>query len=149
AGPYVINLVRIPGEQQVMLKVTVAEINRSAARSIGLNFNITSGGNSFGQRTGNIAGTVAGLGFGGAGAAGNQVFNSINQQANNLPMVINNGRAVLAINALKNLNYARTLAEPTLTTLDGHPAYFQAGGSFPVPILTGATQLGLQGVNFV
>src|SRR5262249_41766639 len=51
--------------------------------------------------------------------------------------------------ALKNLNYARTLAEPTLATLDGQPATFRAGGSFPVPIITGATNVGLQGVNFV
>src|SRR5262249_526588 len=31
----IINMLRIPGEQQVMLKVTVAEVSRSAARSIG------------------------------------------------------------------------------------------------------------------
>src|SRR5262249_27616049 len=37
----VINMLRIPGEQQVMLKVIVAEVSRSAARSIGLDFSIT------------------------------------------------------------------------------------------------------------
>ena len=56
-GPNVINLMRIPGEQQVMLKVVVAEINRSAARSIGVNFNITNnhGVTVFGQNTGNLS----------------------------------------------------------------------------------------------
>ena len=34
----IINQMKVVGEQQVMLKVTVAEVNRSAARSIGLNF---------------------------------------------------------------------------------------------------------------
>ncbi len=40
-GTDVINRLVIPGEQQVMLKVVVAEVNRAAARSAGLNFNIT------------------------------------------------------------------------------------------------------------
>ena len=36
----IVNLLQIPGEQQVMLRVTVAEVNRTALRSIGLNFRI-------------------------------------------------------------------------------------------------------------
>ena len=59
----IVNLLRIPGEQQVMLKVTVAEISRSAARSIGLNFSITnhSGIQVFAQNTGSLATTISGL----------------------------------------------------------------------------------------
>ena len=59
-GRDVINLVRIPGEQQVMLRVTVAEVNRTAARTIGINFNLinTKGVTVFGQQTGGI--TVSG-----------------------------------------------------------------------------------------
>ncbi len=30
----IVNLMRVPGEQQVMLRVTVAEVNRNAARNI-------------------------------------------------------------------------------------------------------------------
>ncbi len=33
----IIDLIRVPGEQQVMLKVRIAEISRSAARELGLN----------------------------------------------------------------------------------------------------------------
>lgn len=129
-GPNVINLIRIPGEQQVMLKVTVAEVNRTAARSIGLNFSLTNsqGTTYFQQLTGSI------------GAGGG---------VNNLPVIISNGQAVAAINALRVLNFARTLAEPSLTTLNGRTANFQAGGQFPVPIVTGFTNAGLQGVSFV
>ena len=60
AGPYVINQLRIPGEQQVMLHVTVAEINRAAARSIGLNFTVANkqGLQVFANNTGNINGTA-------------------------------------------------------------------------------------------
>ncbi len=41
------------------------------------------------------------------------------------------------------------LAEPTLTSLNGHPANFRAGGEFPVPVVTGFTAAGLQGVGYV
>ena len=40
-GPNIINLIKVAGEQQVVLRVTVAEVSRAAARSIGLNFNVT------------------------------------------------------------------------------------------------------------
>ena len=39
-GPNVINLLRVPGEQQVMLKVTVAEVDRAASRTIGMDFSV-------------------------------------------------------------------------------------------------------------
>ena len=51
--------------------------------------------------------------------------------------------------ALTNLNLARSLAEPNLVTLNGRPARFQAGGQFPVPVVTGFTAAGLSGVQFV
>jgi pilus assembly protein CpaC len=151
-GPSVINLMRIPGEQQVMLRVTVAEVNRTAARSIGMNFSITNkaGLTVFENRTGNIATGGQAAVFGGA-------FNNINGLANNLaglatnnlPVALDNGQVRLAINALRSLNYARSLAEPNLVALNGQTATFRAGGQFPVPIISGYTAAGLQGVNFV
>ncbi|HEV3205065.1 MAG TPA: pilus assembly protein N-terminal domain-containing protein, partial [Gemmataceae bacterium] len=154
AGPYVINLLRIPGEQQVWLKVTVAEINRSAARSIGLNFSYhNKHGDAIANTTGNIAGTTTGLGLGaiqGAGLIGNQGINGFSQAADNIPAVLDSGRLILAIDALRNLNYARTLAEPGLLALDGQTATLQAGGQFPTPQVTGvATAVGLQSVEFI
>ncbi|MCI0681331.1 MAG: type II and III secretion system protein, partial [Gemmataceae bacterium] len=56
---------------------------------------------------------------------------------------------LLAVNALRTLKLAKTLAEPNLVTLNGNPASFQAGGRFPVPVLGGFTGNGLQGVAFV
>ncbi|MGB1706794.1 MAG: type II and III secretion system protein family protein [Rubripirellula sp.] len=38
--PQVINLIRVPGSQQVMLKVTVAELNRTALREMGVNLKL-------------------------------------------------------------------------------------------------------------
>lgn len=130
-GPNVVNLIRIPGEQQVMLKVTVAEVDRNAARSIGLNFSLTNsdGVAVFSQLTGGILG---------AGPA-----------VSNLPLFLDNGQVAIAINALRTLQFARTYAEPSLTAMNGRVASFQAGGQFPVPVVTGFTGAGLQGVQFV
>ncbi|MEZ6066738.1 MAG: pilus assembly protein N-terminal domain-containing protein [Planctomycetaceae bacterium] len=126
-GNSIINLLEIGGVHQVMLKVTVAEVNRSAARSIGAD--LTLSGLDGVQLLTNL------LGPGGAAATG-------------ASLIVNRADFDLVLNALKNLNLARSLAEPTLTTLNGQPANFQVGGSFPVPVVTGQTQNGLQGVQF-
>jgi pilus assembly protein CpaC len=136
-GANVINNMRVVGEHQVLLRVTVAEVNRAAARSIGVNFSVINnqGINVFSNTTGNI-------------------------NAGNLLVNLDNGQVPLAINALRTLNYARSLAEPNLTALNGQPAFFLAGGQFPVPVLGGVGQFGggglgggfgggLQGVQFV
>jgi pilus assembly protein CpaC len=140
----VVNLLRVPGEQQVMLKVTVAEVNRAAARSIGVNFSIrnNAGVTVFAQTTGNILGSTTG------GTTAGGITSGVGSAAN-LIGVIDQGKIALAINALRTLDFARTLAEPNLTTLNGQPANFRAGGEFPVPVVTGFTAAGLQGVSFV
>lgn len=126
---HIVNMLRIPGEPQVSLKVTVAEVNRAAARSIGLNFSYTSdsGINVIQSLTGGIA--TGGLA--------------------NLPALLDGGQLALSINALRTLSLAKSLAEPNLVALNGHTASFLAGGQFPVPVVTGATSTGLQGVEFV
>lgn len=166
---FIVNLLRIPGEQQVSLRVTVAEVSRAAARSIGVNFSLTNnqGQTYFANATGSIStgslSPINSFGFGGFGLLGGGNFGTNgfvpavpgiavgSGGYNNLPAAIDNGQIALAISALRNLNYARTLAEPNLVALNGVTANFQAGGQFPVPIIagTGSQGFGLQGVNFV
>jgi pilus assembly protein CpaC len=135
----VINMLRVPGENQVMLRVTVAEVNRSAARSIGLNFSLlnSKGVQIVSNLTGGL-GTFSGSTVTGAGAG-----------AANLPMLLDHGQLGVALEALRTLNLAKSLAEPNLVTINGQTATFQAGGKFPVPVVTGATSTGLQGVQFI
>ena len=130
----IINQMTVVGEQQVMLKVTVAEVNRSAARSIGLNFGIQNDGGFtvFESAVGNLTTQ------GGSGA--------------NLLASLDMGQVQLAIEALRRLNLSKTLAEPNLVTMNGQPADFHAGGRFPVPIISaGGNGNGqnLQGVSFI
>lgn len=134
----IINKMKVVGEQQVMLKVTVAEVNRSAARSIGLNFaaDNDSGLTVFQSLAGNLAGAGAGAGVGSSAS----VLASLDM-----------GQVRLAIEALRQMNLSRTLAEPNLVAMNGQPADFQAGGQFPIPVLSsgGAGGNNLQGVSFV
>lgn len=146
-GPYVINLLEVAGEQQVMLRVIVAEVNRSAARSIGMNFSIANN-----QGITVFSNTTGGIGVGGAAGGPNNGNGAVGGVAN-INATFNAGRIPVAINALKTLAYARSLAEPTLVTMNGVPANFLAGGQFPVPVIGGFGTLngagGLQGVAFV
>lgn len=150
AGSNIINLLEVAGEQQVALRVIVAEVSRAAARSIGMNFSVANnqGITVFSNNTGNVGGGGGAFGaqnglngFGGGGAAA---------VAANISAVFDGGKIPFAINALRTLSYAKSLAEPTLVTLNGQPANFLAGGQFPVPVVTGfGNQQGLQGVSFV
>ena len=150
----VINMLRVPGDQQVQLQVTVAEVDRSAGRSIGLNFNIfNSTGLQVGASTTGQIRPALGLGIGNtftsftnSGGLGNVVPQGV---LNNLPVALDNGQIQLAINALRELHYAKTLAEPALVAMNGQTANFQAGGLLPLPYVTGYTNYGLQGVNFM
>jgi pilus assembly protein CpaC len=120
AGPNVVNLLRVPGEQQVMLRVTVAEVDRAAARSIGLNCSVErhDGTTIFSTRTGELAGLTS-------------------MDGTNVPVFLDNGQVGLAIHALRNLNMAKSIAEPHLAALNGHCAEFTTGGRFPVPCASG------------
>lgn len=121
-----VNLLEVGGIHQVMLKVTVAEVNRSALRAIG-----------------------AKVDFGNASLA---TFSSL------LPLPVTGGTLNvtrddfdLTIKALKELNLARSLAEPNLVTMNGQQANFHVGGQFPVPQSTltgGGAQGGVQFVPF-
>src|SRR5690606_23230907 len=107
----VLNLLTIEGEDQVTLKVTVAEIRREVLKQLGFDNTFTrqpsgtsSGldvltiGAGSGGLTGNIAGTIGRLGI------------------------------ETALSALEQANAIRTLAEPTLTAISGQSATFNSGG---------------------
>lgn len=121
----VINLLRIAGEQQVMLRVTVAEVSRSALRSIGANVQV-----------GNLGSQAALFSLFPIGTTGGNFF-------------VNRGDFTIALNALRRLDLARTLAEPNLVALNGKPARFFAGGEFPVPSGVASFGAAANGVTFV
>lgn len=117
----IINLLRVPGVHQVMLKVRIAELNRSALREIGTDLSLGSPGNTFLQS----------LAANGAG---------------NLIGIFPNADFDILLRAFRENNVATILAEPNLVALSGHVAQFLSGGEFPVPV---AQQGGGAGNNTV
>lgn len=132
----VINRLRIPGVHQVMLKVTVAEVNRSATRSIGATFAIGDPSNPVSFLSSFLDDGIDSLSDVIANAEGGRFF-------------INAGDFRLALQALKELGYARTLSEPNLVALNGRSASLQVGGSFPIPAQSATNVVATQGVQFV
>ncbi len=116
----VINLLEVPGEMQVMLKVRIAELKRSAIRRFGGQLNL--------QIDDLFLSSLLG---GGATLFASQTFDNVSFQA--------------LLTALQSNGTAKILAEPNLVTLSGHPATFLSGGEFAVPTVTGVG--GVQGIQ--
>jgi pilus assembly protein CpaC len=123
----VVNSIVVRGRDEVMLKVTVAEVQRSIIKQLGIDLS-------------------ASMNYGTAVVNFNNVAPFT---ANNGALVPNNGLAASAINragvptvtatlrAMESAGVVHTLAEPNLTAISGESATFISGGEFPIP--TGVT----------
>ncbi len=140
ATPKIINLLRIPGSQQVMLKVQVAELNRTGLRKMGVSFQGTDGTSSFGTN-------ISGSNILSQGASAALPFaNSATTVAGLLTN--GNGSVAYTVEALRRNSLLKILAEPTLVAYHGHEATFLAGGEFPVPVTQGGSSVGAVTVQF-
>ena len=107
-----VNMLRIPGEKQVLLKVRIAELKRSATRDLGVNFDFNIKEFMMSSALTSGANVMA------SGTFSDSSFN-------------------LALKALVTNGSAKILAEPNLVALSGHSATFLSGGEFPVPTVVG------------
>jgi pilus assembly protein CpaC len=120
----VVNSIAIRGRDQVMLKVTVAEVARSIIKQLGIDLtaNLNYGtavvnftnSNPFTAYGRNLTNNSLSAGFGTSNIAG-------------VPSV------QATVRAMESAGVVRTLAEPNLTAISGESATFIAGGEFPVP----------------
>ncbi|MEQ1614231.1 MAG: type II and III secretion system protein family protein [Hyphomicrobiaceae bacterium] len=144
----VINMLAVEGDDQVMLRVTVAEVQRSALKQLGINLgaHVTSGNLAMNILTENTFGTTAAAGGGAlpiartllGGSAGIPSFaNSTNSGAVGTYNAGPNTAITQAIRALERHGLVRTLAEPNLTAVSGETAKFLAGGEYPFPSVDG------------
>lgn len=136
----VVNLIRVPTSQQVLLKVRVAELNRTAFRQIGADFvaKIPQFGDLFGTQIGGAS--FLGSGTSAASAAGVGPLGVGSQST--FYGTFSKGQFSTILSALRRNNVLKILAEPNLVTLNGFQANFLAGGEFPVPVLQGAGSVG-------
>ncbi len=125
AESQIINLMTVPGVQQVLLQVRVAELNRTGMREIGADTFFEFGpGNILGTRIGGANVDLTGL-TPGSTTTGFGIFP--------------NARVEIILRALREASLIRVLAEPNLVALSGHEASFLAGGEIPVPVPQGTT----------
>jgi pilus assembly protein CpaC len=119
----VVNSISVRGRDQVMLKVTVAEVQREIIKQMGVDLS-------------------ASMNYGTAIVN----FNNSNPfTANNSPIVPGNGlqgsilnkaglpTVTATLRAMESAGVVRTLAEPNLTAISGESATFISGGEFPIP----------------
>jgi pilus assembly protein CpaC len=120
----VVNSIAVRGRDQVMLKVTLAEVQRSVIKQLGIDLS-------------------ANLTYGTSVVNFN---NSTPFTANNAPLVAGNSlvgkfgstpSVQATLRAMESAGVVRTLAEPNLTAISGESATFISGGEFPIP--TGVT----------
>ena len=145
AEPYapekIINLVQMGGVQQVMMEVTVSEMQRGLLKRLGVNFSRQQlGHRDFSVGTLNSLSSVqqdpdTGI-FSTLLGAGANAFLGFN---------IGNDAWTVALSLLKQHNLSKSLAEPTLIAESGQAAEFLVGGEFPVPI---PQQLGQVTISF-
>jgi pilus assembly protein CpaC len=120
----VVNSIAVRGRDQVMLKVTIAEVQRSIIKQLGIDL-------------------AANMNYGTAVVK----FNNTNSfTANSAPLVGTNALTTsfgstptvqATLRAMETAGVVRTLAEPNLTAISGESATFISGGEFPIP--TGVT----------
>ncbi len=138
----VVNLlnVEVPTSRpQILLKVRFEAVDRSKAKSLGINlFNLGLGNAVGGISTGQFSPpTVSGGGSssGGVSAGGNSATISNDE---NLLAFFPGLDVGATIAALETDGVVETLAEPNIVAMDGQQASFLAGGEYPYPTVQGS-----------
>ncbi len=117
-----INLMNIPGEQQILLKVRVADVTRSSLREAGFGFDFVA--NKWDLSIGTLAGGA------------------------NIAAILSGGDYKLFMSAFASNGYGKILAEPTIVAMNGRTATFMAGGEFAVPTAVGVDGIGAVSTSF-
>ena len=171
----VINMLAVEGDEQVNLRVVVAEVQRSLLKQFGINLgaSINSGNFATSLLTDNSLPLTAAAGLGGlpvpglgtlglaAGAAATCATSGVLCNYNDGPAGSTFGNSGIsggwgaggntishAIRALERDGLVKTLAEPNLTAISGEAAKFLAGGEYPIPVVDSDGKLSVQYKEF-
>src|SRR5260221_6802228 len=117
----VVNSITVRGRDQVMLKVTVAEVQRSIVKQLGIDLNASL---AYGTTVVNFNNSNPFTAYGHPLVSGNSAVAAF---GGSTPSV------QATLRAMEGAGVIRTLAEPNLTAISGESATFIAGGEFPIP----------------
>jgi pilus assembly protein CpaC len=155
----VINMITVEGREQVLLKVSVVEMERNIIKQFGVDLGalVNSGSFAFaalsklpfplGTQGGGVIAPFIPNSAGGAdpGGLGSPFGVSTGVAGGGVQWLRGESRVQTILRALEQDGLLHTLAEPNLTAISGETANFLAGGEFPVPV---AQQLGTISVEF-
>jgi pilus assembly protein CpaC len=117
----VVNSIVVKGRDQVMLRVTVAEVQRDVIKQLGVDL---SGNLGYGSAVLNFE-TVNPFSATGSSLSDTAARGAIGNSTT--------PRLAATLRAMERAGLIRTLAEPSLTAISGETASFMAGGEFPIP----------------
>ena len=133
SGGNVVNALTIQGEDQVMVKVTIAEVSRIVLKQLGVS---------------SQGGGVDTLLRGGWGALTQANPYGVNRpKSDGALQVLGSNNTQLTLKAFERYGVARVLAEPSVTAVSGETAKLVVGGEIPVPSNFGACLFGPASTN--
>ncbi len=133
----IVNLMKITAGQQVMLRIRVGEIQRSALKNLGVGLrSFKTGSQGFLIGTGSAGTSVVN---GESSALTTDTFTNFERAADTfgsagLTKIGGNFGLGIQLEALERKGLFKVLAEPNLVSLSGEQAEFLAGGEFPIPV---------------
>lgn len=123
--PNVINSITIGGVQQVLLQVRVLEVSRTKLQSLGVDMAaILQNGSFFASGAAGLLRPAALVTSGAASTSGKEVLTG--------RIASNGDNFFVFVEALKQNNLAKIVADPNLTTVSGRPAFMNSGGEIPI-----------------
>jgi len=133
----IMNRLQIPGPNQVMLRVQVAELNRTAMREIGASFLFSDANSIITSPVGgalplspdiadsNVVANAAGL---------SSVLTAAPAAAASALGIFDSADFAVLFRVLRENSFMKILAEPNLIAMNGHEASFLAGGEIPIVV---------------
>lgn len=140
----IINLMKVAAAQQVMLRIKVGEVQRSAVKNLGVGLQAFGNGvdglpfllgSGLARTVTSAATTVGGTTTSGTSSFRYGQFTAGADAFVDARIATKGNQGVGAvIEALERDGLLKVLAEPNLTALSGEEAQFLAGGEFPIPV---------------
>ncbi len=122
--PKVISNITVGGVQQILLHVQVMEVSRTKLRQMGFDFSNLNGSNFV---VSSVSGVISAA-TNGASAAGTGT------DTVRFGVIDGKNSFFGFMNALRQNDLAKVLAEPNLVTVSGRPAFFNSGGEIPIVV---------------
>ncbi|GAB6166968.1 pilus assembly protein N-terminal domain-containing protein [Thermostilla marina] len=135
--PKVISNLTVGGVHEVLLHVKVMEVSRTKLRELGFDWGQISGNSTVRSSPSGLLSAVNPAQTSYDPSVGIVIDNPISAVTSGGETfafsVIDGGSAFFGVlEALRQDNLMKVLAEPTLVTVSGRPAFFQVGGEFPI-----------------